>query len=125
MFLKKKVDNKPNLYDSTYRELWTATRRAKDYIFSTVRGCLTKVMAITVYPEGEDKQYAVKTAEVMKQKVIEAISSYERALDKLNKYWNENAANLKECKGWNPDCFRQNAHDLVEFEVARFYNQGR
>lgn len=125
MFLRKKVNNEPNVYDRTYRELWTATHDAKEYIFLTVYNCLKKVIAITVYPEGEDKQYAIKSAETMKQKVIEAISTYERALDRLHKYWNENAVNLEECKTWNPDRYKQNAHDLVEFEVTRFYSQGR
>ena len=80
--------NQPNCYDRAYNDLLDAWRQAKEWLYSTVKRCAIKKEVIDLYPEGPDKEAAIKAFHSAQRALLCAIGSYDARLQELkNEYY--------------------------------------
>lgn len=86
-FNKKKVNDELNPIAIHFKELWNECRDSQKSIYKAMLTVIARQNIINLYPEGADKDIAIKRFEDAKIKFRNTISAYDDAKRKLQQYY--------------------------------------
>lgn len=84
MFKKKKDPN--TLADLRLKNLWEQYLDVSNYLNKTVRDIIVKKEVIEIYPEGADKDEAIKDYEFEQQHLIALIGEYDDLRNQIDNF---------------------------------------
>ena len=112
----KKIGYNP--YDEAYKEMWDSAYKAHKALTETANKIIVRKGVIDLYPEGEDKQMAIKDYENTKQFLVDAISQYDGKVKELVEYFTNHQEKMKNCREWSPSCWAT-SHEVVEWAYEK------
>lgn len=108
-----------NIYDIRIKELYDAVHEARDRLIAKTQAAITKKAVIDLYPEGADKQAAIKALDDAKYSLLCAIGYYDERLNEACQYYANNNGNFDEC--WaTPNNFAK-SHDIIEYAYRHYF----
>ena len=102
-----------------YNELCDAIQEAKDRLFNAVSKAIVKTEVVNIYPEGPDKNRAIKDSEQAKHYLLCAIESYNGRMQEAQEYYANNEEVLE--NHLYHDRFLP-SHELIECIYQRVKN---
>ena len=108
-----------NLYEENCMRLHEDVRTEKERLLRAARDVITKQNVINLYPEGPDKQKAIKDCEEAKYHLICVVGAYDARRQEAINYIKENYDNVS-------IVFRDkflDSHEIIEFAYEYYYKK--
>ena len=102
-----------NTYDSRYESMWNVLMANKRGLAEKVEKTYIQNICINLYPEGPDKEKAIKDSNNAKHSLLCAIGSYDCAKMELENFYKENREKFEKCINWDPKQVID-SHKLIE-----------
>ena len=110
-----------NSYDVHMKELYDTIHEARDRLIAKTQAVITKKAVIDLYPEGADKQAAIKTLDDAKFSLLCAIGYYDGRLNEACQYYTNNYNNFSQY--WaTPNCYAK-SHDIIEIAYRDYFKK--
>ena len=121
MFNKKKKVEIPqdNFYDRNVRIKWGELLRLEEQLHDQVKIVLIQKEVIELYPDGSDKDKAIKDFQQSQLSMIATIGSYDSCRADFQRYITEYRSLLVTTKDWVGKV--SSSHDIVENACLAFY----
>ena len=121
MFKKKKKVEIPqdNFYDRNVRIKWGELLRLEEQLHDQVKIVLIQKEVIELYPDGSDKDKAIKDFQQSQLSMIATIGSYDSCRADFQRYITEYRSLLVTTKDWVGKV--SSSHDIVENACLAFY----
>ena len=121
MFKKKKKIEVPqdNFYDRNVRIKWGELLRLEEQLNDQVKIVLIQKEVIELYPDGSDKDKAIKDLQQSQLSMISTIGSYDSCRADFQRYITEYHPLLVTTKDWVDKV--SSSHDIVEGTYLAFY----
>ena len=110
----RKVDPR----EEHYVELWRIVREAKNNLIAKTEAVIRKKGVIDLYPEGADKNIAIKDCETAQYNLICAIGHYDARVQELQEYYSKNSEYLSNYS--SKSC---TSHEIIEIVYANFFKK--
>lgn len=116
MFFKKK-DSYVNIYESHADERFYNLRAECDRLMAKTREVITRKAVIDLYPDGPDRNAAIKECEAAKHSLLCAIGAYDTSRMEYNDYIKQNAERLNSPRRpWTTT-----SHDIIAIAYEKYF----
>ena len=110
---KKNKKSVFNVYDSRYESMLNLLMSNKIGLEDKAETTYIQNICIGLYPEGPDKEKAIKDSNNAKHSLLCAIGSYDCMKMELENFYKENKEKLEKYTNWEPKQF-VDSHKLIE-----------
>ena len=116
MFSKKK-DSHINIYKAHADELFYDLRVERDRLMTKTREVITRKAVIDLYPDGPDRNAAIKECEAAKHSLLCAIGAYDTSCMEYNDYIKQNAERLNSTRR----LWTTTSHDIIAIAYENYF----
>lgn len=118
MFFKKK-DNHINIYENKADEYLYDLWEERNRLVAKTHEVITRKSVIELYPEGADRNAAIKKCETAKQSLLCAIGAYDTSRMEYNDYITENANRFNSPR----KLWTATSHDLIAIAYKEYFKK--
>lgn len=116
MFSKKK-DIHINIYEAHADERLYGLRAERDRLAAKTREVITRKAVIDLYPDGSDRNAAIKECEAAKHSLLCAIGAYDTSRMEYNDYIKQNAERFNSPRR----LWTTTSHDIIAIAYENYF----